>query len=1132
MSPTAFHTTVVAVAHRDPKLQHEREPAVLSDTDSASGDSAVLSDSEESHFSKARSLAAPSAAAYANVERHEQFTTGAQAVVHVAGHVADNVFQYPLLGDVNDTSEELRARIVTLEVRSGAGAVVQGALSAGSTAAVLAPSQVLPAFLPSLFQIAENNQPAVFHVQCESVRRDLAVSSTYEALYALQHAGAVLLNSSTAQEMHDMALVAHVVALRLNKLVVHFYDGARVAREQTKLHVLSPEALRAIATAEANAVGGRPANGTAEQVQAALNDLFHVFHKQYHVFEYHGSQDAEHVAVVVGEASAAVQQAVAYERMLDAKVGVVHARVLLPWSHALFANAVPTTTQRIAVLEHVSTSAFVFQRASILTQNVQVFALSAHWQGAVTPQVVTGVYGGAFGRTTFTVGMARAVFDRLAGAGLTRRPFVVAKSEALYEESLLQTPTFPQLDVVFGDEHEPAHDDAYTKQFLFWGDANLEQQLSQTLGLLTKNPATQVHTVVNYSTSSVTGHPLATAEVLLSRHGAAAQAQAVEQADVVVVTNAALLAEFDVASSVKTGGRLLVFAPWKTIDDVEESTQFKATLARKNVELLAVDLEELSSRVDDAQVVAAGSTIAFQRAFGLYDERIVVALLRRPLPAEKHSMLRAFAEGVWGSVTPIVYPVEDWKQLDNAAIEVVVEGTEPEQPAAPLPTLEAFTPSKLSFASPELKGIKRSRASASKETKFAWQLLFPDAFETRQDVREHVTSLVTVTKWERLTPEHYSRNVFHIEMDITNTKIKYSIGEALAVFAHNDEKDVIDFLRSYNVDPEALVVLPVAHKVSGKRAPGTPAPAPLDETLTYFQLFAQVLDIFGRPSKKFYEALAERATDAKEKETLDFLLSPEGKDAYKERVDETVTFADLLAEFVSARPSMDDLVKLVPRIKARHYSIASSMKMNPHSVHLLIVVHDWTTPSGKHRVGQATRFLRTVRPGQQLSVSVCSSVMKLPTNHADPVIMAGLGTGMAPFRAFIQERAFLKAQGVKVGPMALYFGSRNRANEFLYGDELEEYERDGLLTYLRCAFSRDQEHKVYIQDKIAEDKELLADLLLNKNGHFYLCGPTWPVADVREALIRSFGVGGLDRKQANATIELMRAQGRYVLEVY
>ncbi|KAL3661016.1 hypothetical protein V7S43_014032 [Phytophthora oleae] len=130
-----------------------------------------------------------------------------------------------------------------------------------------------------------------------------------------------------------------------------------------------------------------------------------------------------------------------------------------------------------------------------------------------------------------------------------------------------------------------------------------------------------------------------------------------------------------------------------------------------------------------------------------------------------------------------------------------------------------------------------------------------------------------------------------------------------------------------------LVVLPVAHKKKGEAAM-----LPSEEMLTYSHLISH--------------------------------------DEHKRSVDETVAFAELLEELPSARPSQVDLLTLVPRIKSRHYSIASIMKLNPTSVHLLIVVHDWTTASGKYCIGQATRFLSGVKFGQKLSVSVCSSVMK------------------------------------------------------------------------------------------------------------------------------------------------------------
>ncbi|KAF9095568.1 hypothetical protein BGX29_008963, partial [Mortierella sp. GBA35] len=187
------------------------------------------------------------------------------------------------------------------------------------------------------------------------------------------------------------------------------------------------------------------------------------------------------------------------------------------------------------------------------------------------------------------------------------------------------------------------------------------------------------------------------------------------------------------------------------------------------------------------------------------------------------------------------------------------------------------------------------------------------------------------------------------------------------------------------------------------------------------------------------------------------------------------------------------------------------------------------------RFGQCTRYLTSLGVGDNVTVSIKPSVMTLPPSPHQPVIMAGLGTGMAPFRAFIQERAWQKAQGIDVGPMILYFGSRNRSNEYLYGEELEAYHADGLLTHLRLAFSRDQKEKIYIQHKMNEDGKLLHKYLLDAelNGHFYLCGPTWPAGDVKDAIVQSFMDGeACAAIDANRIVNKLKEEERYVLEVY
>lgn len=146
--------------------------------------------------------------------------------------------------------------------------------------------------------------------------------------------------------------------------------------------------------------------------------------------------------------------------------------------------------------------------------------------------------------------------------------------------------------------------------------------------------------------------------------------------------------------------------------------------------------------------------------------------------------------------------------------------------------------------------------------------------------------------------------------------------------------------------------------------------------------------------------------------------------------------------------------------------------------------------------------------------------------------MAGLGTGAAPFRAFLQHRAWLKEAGEQVGPVYYYFGSRHQSQEYLYGEEIEAFILDGTITRAGLAFSRDGPRKVYIQHKMLEDSEVLAKMLRTENGVFYLCGPTWPVPDVYEALVAALvKYNGEDPVSAGAYLESLKEEERYVLEV-
>ncbi|ORX47799.1 hypothetical protein DM01DRAFT_1326933 [Hesseltinella vesiculosa] len=579
------------------------------------------------------------------------------------------------------------------------------------------------------------------------------------------------------------------------------------------------------------------------------------------------------------------------------------------------------------------------------------------------------------------------------------------------------------------------------------------------------------------------------------------------------IHNADIIKEYDVLANAAKNVKVLLHGPWQHGDDIEAvlPNTFKLVMTQVDAELYTLDvariLQELSLNAQSAHVI----------------DEIAFFLLNSP-NVDPADVLANVYHDTNGEVKNVLADLTRAVKANLTSVALLPPWTILERDDAVLPTTVIDRPDLIKAISQgsECAGSQdEQQIKASSWHEAAWQVMFKEAYSTdsllRPDLHEK-NYLVTLTENRRLTPSTYDRNVFHLEFDTSSSNLKYELGDALGVHGHNDTEDVKKFIKWYGLNENDVVSVPVG---------------PLVGARTVFQLFAQVLDLFGRPTKKFYEGLAEVATDDKERQQLEFLISPEGKESFKERVDDTITYEDLLHEFPSARPSLEQLMSLVSPIKPRHYSIASSQKMHGSSVHLLVVAVDWANRAGKMRFGQCTRYLANLAIGSQVTVSIKPSVMKLPPLDTQPVIMAGLGTGMAPFRAFIQERYMAKQAGKEIGPVVLYFGSRNRSNEYLYGEELEAYFQDGVLSHMGLAFSRDQKQKVYIQHKMKDDAALLSDYLINKNGHFYLCGPTWPVPDVKDAVVHGLtNFGGIQEKDANALIEEWKEKERYILEVY
>eukprot|EP00808_Paulinella_micropora_P004940 g19012.t1 len=391
-------------------------------------------------------------------------------------------------------------------------------------------------------------------------------------------------------------------------------------------------------------------------------------------------------------------------------------------------------------------------------------------------------------------------------------------------------------------------------------------------------------------------------------------------------------------------------------------------------------------------------------------------------------------------------------------------------------------------------------------------------------------TMVPLVKSTLLTPVGYDRDIRHYEFDLSGLGMSYSMGDSLGIWPRNSKENVEAALHYMGLFHDDVIQL---EDMVGKRTK-SPLPAVLQASV----LFEQVLDLFGRPKRRFYEMMALLATDEQEKKLLKHLVSAEGRhELDRLTTKETVNHMDLLKQFPHTRPTIAQLLDYVPDIRPRLYSIASASSLHgENALHLLIVADDWVTAGGVRKYGLCTQYLKSLEPTPTEPAMVAARVnpaaVMYPEDLKVPLVLSGLGTGLAPLRAALEERVAAFQAGKQVGPVALFFGSRHEKEEFPYGEEFRKYKQMGVLTELHCAWSRDQEHKIYIQDRMKEKAELLFDYLITKNGSFYYCGTGGSAVNmIQKAVEGAFvKVGGMSPEDASKIVTDMRINGRYNVE--
>src|SRR5881394_1973605 len=359
----------------------------------------------------------------------------------------------------------------------------------------------------------------------------------------------------------------------------------------------------------------------------------------------------------------------------------------------------------------------------------------------------------------------------------------------------------------------------------------------------------------------------------------------------------------------------------------------------------------------------------------------------------------------------------------------------------------------------------------------------------------------------QLSGSESAKDTRHLELDLTGWGLTFEVGDSLAVYATNDPELVDEIIRTLGATGDEQVPRPKGE------------PTTLREALLHDYSITQ-------PTPKFLRAMAERASAAP---TLRYLLAPDRKHDLETYL-WGMEIVDFLLEHPPARFAPEEFVGLLTKLQPRLYSVASSLKAYPDQVHFIVDVVSYES-HGRPRKGVCSSFL--AERADDVPVPVFPSVAKhfhLPEDPNIPIIMVGPGTGIAPFRAYLQER---KATGAK-GKNWLFFGSQHEKCDFAYGDEFEAFLKEGLLARLDCAWSRDQAQKIYVQHKMTEHADEIWKWINAEGAHFFVCGDARRMAKDVDATLRKIVQenGGKSIEEAHDYVEKLKNAKRYKRDVY
>ena len=371
--------------------------------------------------------------------------------------------------------------------------------------------------------------------------------------------------------------------------------------------------------------------------------------------------------------------------------------------------------------------------------------------------------------------------------------------------------------------------------------------------------------------------------------------------------------------------------------------------------------------------------------------------------------------------------------------------------------------------------------------------------------------------------EASGRSTRHIEVALPEG-MTYRTGDHLSVVPVNSDALVGRVLKRFGFSSDAQIRIQTSSDDHSQ--------LPVDTPVSVHRLLAQMLELQSVASRRDVATLARHTECPRSAPALKALAEED----YKSKVQQKrLSVLDLLEEFEACELPFGVFLELMPMLTPRYYSISSSGLVDQEACSITVGVVSEPAISGRGQFnGVCSNFLADKDTGAAVQVAIRSTSdgFRLPDDPTTPVIMVGPGTGIAPFRGFLAERAKLKADGQKLGPAMLFFGCRHPEQDFIYREELEGHAKDGIAD-LKVAFSRMEKKKTYVQDLIREERDAIWQMIQN-GARIYVCGDGSRMEpDVRRALSLLYSEEmDVGAEAADAWMDQMSDEGRYALDVW